>query len=596
MGEKFLAFTLTGSFIVPGDGGSSVPALNEPQPDNSAVAQFVKENFADGLTVRSLFADIEADHKEVRNLYLVPRDVVVIPRVAPKTAFERVAVARKLLAQCLTYDQIQTVALGHSQLVVKSLEPWTKYVVSVVLGHLHSLVKSGYYQEEKEREALMEAVFSMFGQRESQMVRLAAPVQLKEGSLAVRGNDGLCLIVQAPDKMMVMSGDMMSWPGVTFDEKSSVALNVITVKDNDSEKYVKLEYDDSKLPRMEVMNAIWPPATREWPSVRAVVDSCRGLYGAKEISGGQAAGIAKVVSSLDCSFVLALYNSFTNVAAFEPIGNALMTLFASENRELQLLKLVSFQELRQTSNVNELFRKNNNYFRTITQLLGRISDNYKNTTVRKLCELVVKSESWSYDNPKAEDIARVENLLTKFFQMMIDEVDNVPVTIRSLCRFLRLLSERMYRTGKLNHRTVFALFILRYMCPALTDPKFAVETGAINPKELTKVVQFTRLLAYVGQLQYIDQEHHAKRADLNATVDKLTPMVLEFFDRLCVEQTREGELSVSKAETIEAAQALVAYVEANEQQILSYNIPICGQHMFVDELLCEYITQAKDLK
>ena len=594
MGDKFLSFTLTGSFIIPSDGASTVPLMNEPQEvDNSATAQFVKDNFAEGLTVRSLFAAIEEDHKKVKNLYLVPREVVIIPRVAPTTPLERVMFAKKLLSTCLSYETLAISAQGHSQIAVARLGAWPKFAISVALRHLNNLVKNGFYSTDDERAALMDTFFGMFQPKDSNVVRIALPVRLKDGNLPVRGTDGLCLIAEESDRMVVMSGDMMSWPAVTFDERSGVELDLITVKDNDTEKYIKLEYDDTKVPRAEVMSALWPAATPEWSSIRAAVNSCRGFYGAKTMSGGAATGIARVVSSLDSSFVLALYNSFSDLASFEPIGNALLTLFGSENRELQLLKVVSYQELKQTSNVNELFRKNNNYFRTITQLLGRISDHYKQTTVRKLCDLVAKSENWSFDNPKAEDIARVEALLQKFFEVMIQEVDNVPVTVRGLCRFLRLLSERLYRTSKLNHRAIFALFILRYMCPALTDPKGAVETGAISTKELAKVVQFTKLLVYVGQLQYIDQEHHAKRADLNATVDKLAPTVLEFFDKLCVEQTREGDLSVTKDEIIEAAVTLVSYVEAHEEEILRYNVPAVGKHMFVDELLCEYITQAK---
>lgn len=578
-----IGFTLSGSFIVEPKLQSQIGVPVSPNADDSSpVCQFIKENFPQDMsvTVRSLFTSIEKDHETIKNLYLSAKEVFIIPGVAPTTPYERIALARKLLANTLSFDELRTSASGHSQLAVSTMPSWERFVVAVALRHFQKLLQLGYYKNEAERTAFIQAVFSMF-EPQSKDIRLVTPVKLVKGRLSIRDENHIALVVRSQDDIVAQSADLLSWPAVTFDAKSSVFDGTLTLTSVDSERQVQFGFS---IPSETIRNAIWTPACPIISSTKAVVDSFRGYYG-QMLTGGAAASLARVVGSIDTSFILSLYQTFSgNVKLLEPVIHALTTLFMSESNELQLVKTVAYYELAGTKNVNEIFRGNNNYTRTILTFLNRVTEKYKQTVVKDLCCMLTSGDDWNFDSPREDDVRTVGDLLRNFIRTLITRMDEIPASVRTFCRYLRVLSERMFRNKILNHRAVFALVILRFLCPALmaisNDPK---------------VTKFSKLLVYACQFQRIDCESHPQRSVLNIVINNVTDLVIEFYNKLCVETKNPG-VSIVRSEIVQAASTLRDYIQEHEKEILEKSTKMRNSHMFVDELLCEFITQSKSVQ
>ena len=77
------------------------------------------------------------------------------------------------------------------------------------------------------------------------------------------------------------------------------------------------------------------------------------------------------------------------------------------------------------SSKNEMFRKNNNYFRSITMFINRFAKDYKKTTIKRLYELIIGWENWNLKSPTDKDEEIIDKLVKEFFKVLIDDIDNM---------------------------------------------------------------------------------------------------------------------------------------------------------------------------
>ena len=594
----FDSFALNGSFIVSVIGNKTASRLPiTPQPsdfDGSSLCEFIRESFPKGLSLTQLLVQIEDDHKDSPCLYLVKRKVVLVPGEDVTKPIERVQLLRNLIAQIFTPTQVETSAQGHAKIAVGTITSWQKFVLTSVLNHFHKLLLNDeYYKTEELRKQFFQHVFSLFIPVSLQTVpvRIAAPVDLYKGDLTVTSPKDLCIIVKSPNDITVLSPDTMTWPAVEYDEASYVDGNLLHLKSVDSGKYVDF-ICHAPISAISWRQILWPSAAPQRTSIQSVIQSCKSFSITpknKQINAAAATGLARVVSSIDNSFSLAFYATFkADNKVFEKILKAMLILFISEHREMQLLKLVAYFELNRTIDLNEMFRKNNNYFRTITFYVNLVSDSYKTSTIQELYRLIAAADMWSFDNPNEKDLETVDNLISQFFIILTEQVDKIPATVRSFCRYLRLLSERKFQDTKLVFRPIYAVFLLRFIFPLLCAP-MDLGITKINNKDLAKVVQFTKLLAFAGQNQHLIGEHQGGRVSMNKVIDKNAPLVTKFYEALT--QEYKGDSShVTKDEVIESAMIFKDYVIENEKALSEYKPYQLFENIYVDELLTEFVS------
>lgn len=628
--ESFDVFALNGSFI------TAVPANKTPsrisiskQPagfTNGVLSDYLKSSFPPNLTIPDLLQKIEDDHKTYPNLYLTRREVVLIPGEEPIKPIERVQCLKNLLSHLFETSQVDTCAQGYPNIAISTINPWQKFVLTSVINHFHRLLLNDDYYSGDKRSDFINTVYSFFIPISLKVapVRIAAPVDLASGSLQVRPPNDCCMIVKSPTDIQVLSPDTLSWPSVEYDESSYVDGRVLHLKSVDSNDYVDLVYQpkviklnkDASKKKNETLNKaplaeynrelnpviwrqiLWPSSAPTRDSIQSCVETCISYGSDPNINAAAASGIARVVTSYDNSFSLAFYATFSDDNKdFERVLRPLLTLFISEHREMQLLKLVSYYEINRTIDLNEMFRKNNNYIRTITFYINMVSEGYKRNTIRGLYDLTAKVDTWSFDHPEEKDLEIVDNLINKSFTFLIDNIDKVPLSVRALCRYLRLLSERRFRDPKLIFRANFALVLLRFIFPALTSPvDLGLDLMTINKKELAKTIQFTKLLAFVGQNQHLTGKHQKERELMNSVIDKNSSLVTQFFEKLCEEPKGEGmkkgkdSMTISKDELIKSAVIVRDYVQKNAAVLSAYTPPLRFENIYVDELLTEFVS------
>lgn len=614
-------FALNGSFLVAVlENKTPSKIIKARQPDafkNDSLSDYLKNQFPPKLTIPGLLHKIEIDHQNSPNLYLTKREVVLLPQEEPVKPIERVQCLKNLLSQLFSNQQVDTSARGFAQIAISTLTDWQKFILTHVLNHFHTLLLNPkYYNTKQLRTQFFSTIYSFFIPTSLQTipVRISAPVDLISGKLQVSPPQDLCMIVKSPKDIMVLSPDTFSWPSVEFDDNSYVDCWNLHLKNVDTNEYIDLQFAPKQvkftkeekgqnltIPKQYLISSttwrqiLWPDASPYRDSIRSVIESCIA-FGSDPLNAAAATGIARVVTSIDNSFSLAFYATFKESSKdFEQVVTALLTLFMSEHREMQLLKLVSYYELHRTIDVNEIFRKNNNYIRTITFYIQMVSDEFKLNTVKPLFHKIVKAGKWSFDHPSEKDLQTVSKLIKESFIFLTDNINNIPASVRNLCRYLRLLSERKFQDPKLIHRSNFAIILLRYIIPLLIDPSGLGIDAESFAAGLVLVIHFTKILLSAGQNQILIDQHDSDRILWNPVIEENAPYVDKFYEVLSQEpkdQVLKESSHISKSQLIESATIIRDYVQRHAEALGAYVPPTRFENIFVDELLTEFASRS----
>ena len=266
----------------------------------------------------------------------------------------------------------------------------------------------------------------------------------------------------------------------------------------------------------------------------------------------------------------------------------LIRLFGHEGTHMMLLKYLAYNELQRTGSSNTLFRQNNDFIRTLIQFINEAGADFQRTTVVELVELVGRCKAWSYDDPQGDDTETARQLIDDFMCLLVSRIDTVPASIRSLCRFLRVLSEHEFMEPELSHRAVYALFLLRFLFVVMTDPQL-LEGAAVSGKTFGKSVQFSKLLSNAAQMTTINDKTQKKRVVFNEAIVKTYPSTKRFYEALTA-PCDASALSVSEADLEIAAKDIAEFL--SECAPMAAVRPDRGgdvADIFARELVAEYI-------
>jgi hypothetical protein len=560
---------LSASFIEPSIHHPQVlPGLHELVPprahDTTPLSIWFQRHFPDGFSLPELLTQIEEDHSIDPQLYIQPIRAVLLPKTIPGTSFERVQLAKNVFSQLFNEEQVSTtVSTGFIK-----LNPWQIYVLNVALCHFHKLVvllrvplsNSGG------RSAFLQSVFSFFCPQRSPPIRRLLPVSLVSGKLPISGYHGLTLKIVSPTSMEVISGDARAWPAVKFDERGFVAGKCITVADADTDNLVKLEFDTS-LSRAAVRNAIWPVTSCRTREVDAVVDSFLAFKNVKTLTAGAAETFSTLIVSLDPTFILACYSCFDR-DNFKSVFHALTTLFACKGRSLQLIKLLAYIDLSRVPEPNQIFRSNSNHFVSIQLYFDRIATAYRTEICSQITSLVIQAGGLSSAQCTEKDF----ELIADIFKLLLDRVSKVPPLVRAVCRYVRLITEILFEDSTLFYRPVAALFIFRFLVIKLSIP--------INGKVPDKA-----FIAFITQFAHLSTLSNAPIPGF----ERIAPIIARFFNELCKTGRRVPDIGVDRGEIINAAGIVKAFVCANAEKIRAFHPALDYRHVFVEEMIGEYI-------
>lgn len=591
---QYVPFLVNGTFIIASPENkveSIVKVIPKPEADdNSNICKYIRKNFTSAFDLQEMLSEIEADHSANPNIYLSNREVIVCPFVKPATPIERVQIVKNLMKNIFTREQVIASA-GAVFVVLNKLSVWEKYIISLIANHFYNLLMcNDYYSSNELRGKMVRKIFDFFVPSSLNPLKehpFASPVTLLSGKTPFNKSNSLGLVINSSDDIIVFSSDSQSWPKFTADSNCSFNNNKIVLRSNDTGELCEFLINDNVCDS-DWCNFLWLNDSIRLKSAESIILSCKAFKGIN-LSLGEATSLSKVITSFDCNFILSLYKIFPNDSkSFDPLFNSLLNIFISENKELQLIKFIAYYELIRTKDINEMFRKNNNYFRSITMFINRFAKDYKKTTIKRLYELIIGWENWNLKSPTDKDEEIIDKLVKEFFKVLIDDIDNIPSQIRTLCRFLRLLSERQFREPVLVHRPIFAVFILRFVIPSLTaTDEFGIQP---NPLHIKKVAEFTKVVSYVSQISLRSIDSQMTQLTNNLTV-KNCSLVINFYNKLCSEHVQKSAHILAN-DLIESVSMIRDYSLKHEKEITGFNSSIRHEHIFVDELLTEFVTQS----
>lgn len=599
----FLPFELEGSFIIT---SSSLPRANEyyipkpyenvqpPPPDRTQFSQFLKENIPDDMPIAELFYNIEQDHfNDKKDSYLTSLDVSLTPKQRPKTPRERIQFVKNLLSNVLTYDQIDTSSAGRPGVALNTLTPLQKFVLSLSLTHFNNIFRiEGVYTTQETRKALAKRFLLLFLPsflNPPKIVRVVSPLTFLEGDIDMPKQSLVYMTVNSPKEIMIESKDLLSSYNLIFTSTDKVNDSIIqlTSADIQSKKLI-FKYNNQQLSKDTWNQILWPTVGSTRSLAESVVDSCFAYGKADHLCAAAVTCMARVVTSMDQRFLFALFSVLDDNRSHLPeIFNCLLNFYAFHSKHLQLMKFLCFYEMRRNEDVNEIFRQNNNFIRSINIFIKRVGSDYITQTMKEIYLMITKFQPFKLDNPTERDCEVLKDCLKQFWSKMLDTVDKLPPSIRSLCRYLRLASEIYFVDKNMNHRAIYGVLLLRFIFVMLVSPmEFGIEIED-DPIGYAKVTQFTKVLAFSGQFMLTGKPGSPK-AVLNPAIEETNDLVKEFYLQLC-QPVPADDVPVSQAELMKTTPAFVKFVQEFKNSILAFCKNEMYSHIFVEEFIAEFI-------
>ncbi|OHT04030.1 hypothetical protein TRFO_28520 [Tritrichomonas foetus] len=624
--NHLLPFHLSRSYVLYGVEGLSSNVLDEdpvePKEINetSRIFKFIESIKAQtDFSYLSLLHDIEKDHSDANEaLYLKENSIGDKKDNAnksenqdsengeclsnneksqeytfkPTNSKERIHLLKEILSRVFTKKQIETCSAGRSRKALSLLSQYQRFILDATFAHFKRLMAKEFYATEELKVSFLKTVNSFFIPTKLDpppLPRLAAPLLLTEGDFDVQLSKIVYTNVYSADKITVESVDILASANLKFINGDTIDDHVIkfTSATNPDKKFVfKYKYLNK-----QIWERILSPQTNQkqpYNVAQAVVDSCLAYGTAKALCPAAVTCMARVVASMNHVFLFSLFDVLSDNRDFlEPIFNCLLNFYAFHSKHLELLKFLCFYELRRTENTNEIFRQNNNFIRSINLFIKRVSTNYVNTTIKDLYYLIAKAPMWKLENPSDKDITTVTNLMRQFWTKMIETVDTIPPSIRSFCRYLKLLSEAMFRQQSLIHRAIFAVLLLRFVFVVLVSPADLGINVEDDPMSFTKVAQFTKILAFSAQFQPISGNENSPKRKLNPAIQASDDLVIQFYQELC-KPVEADDVTVSQEDLGVSTIEFCSFVQKFQDKLLANSKGQNYTHIYVDEMIYEY--------
>ena len=573
--SSFLPFLLKGSFILPNEDSKSNNIIEETEiNDNSNLNIFINSILPTNLKIKNIFEEIYQIHlKKNKPFYSNFQNVVIIPQKPPQNIYENIMIIKLILGKLLNNEQTQLTISGNFKKVFQSLNKLQIYILNLSLNHFNeiSLIPNLYNTNEL-KTSLIRSILSFYSPDSNEKLsNLFFYYQFFD-----ENSKPINLFISGSNIKNLKTNELFK-----YTEEDHIFNNYFTL--HKSNNIIKFYFND--LNKNYLRRSFCSTNSKN-----LIINSFLIQNINTNINEETAKNLSLNLSNFSIDFIFSVYSIFSNMdqKKVNILFESMLKLFAYSNQHLKLIKLLSFYELRRTNDTNELFRKNNCYIRSVIQYINLITKDFKLTTIKELFKIITSSSDWSFDHPNDIDLINAKNLIIQFWKYLISKINTIPPSIRSLCRFLRLLSEREFRSNLLNHRAIFALLLLRFLFVSLTAPEDINDPNMFDPRKIAKSVQFTKLLAFVGQMTTISGENKGDRTKFNSIIEETSHYVVEFYEELCKEVEIE-KFEVSIPELIEASNNFKYFIFENEKKLIDFEIDIDLENSFSDEFITEFI-------
>ena len=553
---------LQNSFVYRGEAENVLFSSERPEKyDNSNLCKFIQEFFPSNLTIEELFSQIEEDHiSSKKNLYIIPRRAVIIPQVPPENSMERVQFAKTLLQNVFDSDLLSKSAEVF-QPPNSALSPYQRYVISIAFSHFHRLLTNqNVYTDKKSKDELVRSIFRFFN---PDINNLNIPRLISNSNL-----DNKLITIISQSKVLV--GDEV-WdinPDETLQPFTNNTLPLISPTGQNIN--VKLQ---------GISSSIFESAFSYEPnSFLTILNLCHQQF---KNDQQLLEAFSSIIGSLDTRFLQVI---FSILVSNSPVFSQLQTIYRYAKKELFYYKQLAYLELYSTVDLNAIFRQNTNYIRALNSFVKEECQEFKSKYYDKMISLISAQPLISIEKAKEKDVEIADKMIKDFFEILIKSVNDIPIIIRNLIRFMRLLSETLWLNPDLIYRSTFSIFLLRYISPILSEPR------SDDIRITTKAVQFTKLMAKVGQMNVSEKD----KSLMNKMIINNFKEAVKFYEEMVkIPQFQESK-HVTSDDAIKAIKAFKSFVLENENELLKESEKKYNPHtnIFVDEYLSEIIARS----
>ncbi|CAO3597273.1 unnamed protein product [Absidia cylindrospora] len=181
-----------------------------------------------------------------------------------------------------------------------------------------------------------------------------------------------------------------------------------------------------------------------------------------------------------------------SVSETDDVATSLLTTFASEKKSLELLKLLIQNEVQQTINESDLFRKTSIATKCLTLFAKANGSDYIISVLKPVMEELISlpNEKQSFElDPNntghGYDEKNKENVISAT-RLILDAICNSPFMAPNCLRYVcHLISEAVDHRFPASKFTAVGSFVfLRLLCPVIVSPESAglVKAGVINKR------------------------------------------------------------------------------------------------------------------
>lgn len=194
------------------------------------------------------------------------------------------------------------------------------------------------------------------------------------------------------------------------------------------------------------------------------------------------------------------------VSDIDDVAQVFLNLFATQEKQMNLIKIVVENEVNKTDSPANLFRRNSIATRLLTTFAKSQGQEYLLLTLKPLIEdLVLRTPNISFEMDPSKMVAsdnsekNLSNLLLisqNLIDAVIANVSKAPTCFREICSHIATVVGSRFPEAKVT--AVGGFIFLRFFCPAIVAPESVglVDSDVVISKDLrrslvliTKVVQ-----------------------------------------------------------------------------------------------------------
>ncbi|KAK8895739.1 hypothetical protein M9Y10_013623 [Tritrichomonas musculus] len=271
-----------------------------------------------------------------------------------------------------------------------------------------------------------------------------------------------------------------------------------------------------------------------FPVSEAIINACQSFSSNDALSPALLEYFAKMFLTHDFNFSTTLISQLhKDTKQSDKLLRSISVLFSMYGQRLRLIKLISYIEI--STNIktpDEIFR-HNTYTSCITEIINNELTDFYNTTMSSIIIYIAKEETFNAQDPTENDIQQIDRLLEGFWKVMMPSVDQIPVIVRSLLRYHRLLCETFFGKKELNHRALAGFFLLRLIVSSFSNwKKVGMKEADLTPDEWKKARQFSKILMYLATLDVQIAKVNESSEIFKPILMKHAPNMINFFEKV----------------------------------------------------------------